>query len=1583
NLRLLAQTEQYRSEAEEATRRLTREGWESYIKDQMGQPEGYLYDQQQVTPLTGEENGHQSKEAGLVKDLTVRGESIGRLEVEGVSADDGEEASELIQAVSERLSAHIENLRLSSQTEAALLETERRAKELTVVNRIAQAISQELELEPMLDTILQELSHVLQLDAFIVALYYEETDLLEYPLIYDDGRRYQELGLRKASPDSLVIQTIHNQKSSLILRTPDEVAKRTQSSSAMVGDVSKVSASLMYMPLFNGRQSTGAVSVQSYQYDAYTADDLALLEGVANHIAVALENARLFKETHRRAEELSVVNEVAQVVSGHIEQQELLSTVYEQIQRIMPVDAFTVTAFDPAAQMIHYLLVMDEEKRFTESPTPLGEGAISRVLTEGKPILILRTQEELDELSKGHELFLVGNVQRFSASLLFVPLQIGTEIIGGMSVQSYRLNAYSEAEVELLVGIANHVAVALENARLFDETQTTLAETELLYNMGTRINRAVTMQDLVDVVGVPGMAPGAQSAGLFRFTLNENGEPSWMTLEASWVGEGNLVMPVGSRMHLSNMPLSAAELYTPNEPLLVGNVDEDDRIDEDARRLLQSLDTKAAAIISMQQLDTWIGTLVIRWSQPYQFSPQEQRLYNSLARQLSVAMSNQMLLTETQNRAAQLEKLTQIETALSQSDDEVSVLQALGPLLEKKQSVSLHYVIDEEHPTIAYTVAHWENGQIQLDDEMHYRPFEIRIHAGLPSGLEQSDKVTFISDVQSDDRVAEIAAKEAKKLGFRAVVVIPLRNAGRWHGFVSVKWPQAHEFSVDELSVWEQLREPLAALVATRRAYLAQQEALSETAVLHESGAQISVANSYDEVLTVIRKNTFLGEDVTNVSIMLFDQSWRRDRMPAYAKVLSFWSETPPEQAMMRFDFDHYPSAEKILQDAAQQPKIFYDVPNAPDLDDNLKRMLVKGFQADTFAIFPMVVRGEWIGYVNAMFPQRPSLTDKDIRRAEAIIRQAGVAVQGLRNLEQAEHQALVAQNRSSELASINRVVTTVVSLLDLEEMLDTVAGELIELFAVHHVGIALINPDETSLKVVADHSRNPEDESAVGLDIPLAGNELSQKVILTRQPAVVENAQTNPLTEPVHDVMRWRGTEVLVLLPLISGREVIGTLGMDIVEKDRTFSDAELQLATTIVAQISTAVQNVQLFGQTEARAQELAILNEMSQELTATQSVESVIDGFHRHVSRLMEVTDAMVALVDETQDELVFRGFGTNEDVPPHFRIPRGSGLSDYVIRTQQPLLLSKNVEDMVVELGLARIGRAPESWLGVPLMSGLKAIGMVAVQSFSKSGLYTERHRNLLLAVANQMAIAIESARLFEQAQARSEELTILNEMGRSLTALVDMDTILETVYRYTARMMDAGNFYVNFFDRKRNEIIFALDIRGKQVMRNTGSRKAAGGLTEHIILTKEPLLIPKNVGERIKELGLEAFGPVSASFLGVPMMVGSQVIGVIGLQSWETPNVYNEQHMRLLTSVAGQAAIAIENARLFDQIQYRARRERILREVTARVRGATDADSVMRTAVREVGRALGRRTIVYLNQNDPQEVEPAKEEAYVD
>jgi GAF domain-containing protein len=205
NLRLLADTEHYRLEAEDATRRLTREGWGTYLEKQKQATEGYIYDQRQVLPLSEITNGN-GLTSGLVQSLTVRGESIGQFEVSGIPESE-EDVSGLVEAVANRLSAHIENLRLAEQTEIALTEIEKRAEELSVINELARTVSQQLDLEQILETVYEQVRRVMPADAFIIGLYEPETNLIQYPLIYDEGQRYQE-SINSLSKETTIYQVL-------------------------------------------------------------------------------------------------------------------------------------------------------------------------------------------------------------------------------------------------------------------------------------------------------------------------------------------------------------------------------------------------------------------------------------------------------------------------------------------------------------------------------------------------------------------------------------------------------------------------------------------------------------------------------------------------------------------------------------------------------------------------------------------------------------------------------------------------------------------------------------------------------------------------------------------------------------------------------------------------------------------------------------------------------------------------------------------------------------------------------------------------------------------------------------------------------------------------------------------------------------------------------------------------------------------------------------------------------------------------------------------------------------------------------
>jgi signal transduction histidine kinase len=188
------------------------------------------------------------------------------------------------------------------------------------------------------------------------------------------------------------------------------------------------------------------------------------------------------------------------------------------------------------------------------------------------------------------------------------------------------------------------------------------------------------------------------------------------------------------------------------------------------------------------------------------------------------------------------------------------------------------------------------------------------------------------------------------------------------------------------------------------------------------------------------------------------------------------------------------------------------------------------------------------------------------------------------------------------------------------------------------------------------------------------------------------------------------------------------------------------------------------------------------------------------------------------------------------------------------------------------------------------------------------------------------------------------------LGQALTAQLDVDEVLDEAYRGASRLVDTTSFYVAFYDPDKDEVIFALDVEEGKVRRNYAARKAGHGLTEHILRSRAPLLIQEDLPKHGEELGIQQFGPAALSWLGVPLMIGDQVLGVMAVQSYTTPRAYDEHDQNLLTSIASQAAIAIQNARLFEETERRRQDLQALYSADEQLYRYLDLDQVLQSLV---------------------------------
>lgn len=176
-----------------------------------------------------------------------------------------------------------------------------------------------------------------------------------------------------------------------------------------------------------------------------------------------------------------------------------------------------------------------------------------------------------------------------------------------------------------------------------------------------------------------------------------------------------------------------------------------------------------------------------------------------------------------------------------------------------------------------------------------------------------------------------------------------------------------------------------------------------------------------------------------------------------------------------------------------------------------------------------------------------------------------------------------------------------------------------------------------------------------------------------------------------------------------------------------------------------------------------------------------------------------------------------------------------------------------------------------------------------------------------------SLAYTSRRL----ERRVKELDGLQAVGQALSASLNLDAILSAIHTQIAALMRAHNFYVALYDPETDEVSFPIAIEdGEQVQWHP--RQAGKGMTEHILRTGKPLLIPTNVSAALQEIGIEQIGQLASSWLGVPILSEQEPIGVIAMQSYTTSNAYDLSHQEVLVTIATQAAVAIQNARLYER-----------------------------------------------------------------
>jgi diguanylate cyclase (GGDEF)-like protein len=371
---------------------------------------------------------------------------------------------------------------------------------------------------------------------------------------------------------------------------------------------------------------------------------------------------------------------------------------------------------------------------------------------------------------------------------------------------------------------------------------------------------------------------------------------------------------------------------------------------------------------------------------------------------------------------------------------------------------------------------------------------------------------------------------------------------------------------------------------------------------------------------------------------------------------------------------------------------------------------------------------------------------------------------------------------------------------------------------------------------------------------------------------------------------------------------------------RERGFLPTELRFVLALASQTSIALENLRLMEESIRRSNEFEFLTHIGTALSSALEVESLLRLIHSELQRLIDVRNFYVAFLDDEHGEIRFDLEVEDGVILPRRTRPLANALTEYILKTGRPLLISSGVSAFTDAAGIGASGREAKSWLGVPIILYGRPVGVMAVQSPYEENAYDEGHLHVLEIVAVQAAVAIENARLFEEEQRNSRRLKFLNEIGRIASSTLHLDEMLDAVTEEIEKAFHYDHIGIGVVRPEGREIDFRAQSGGGHSSLPDGlGRVGMGvGLVGQAVRTGQMVLV-EDVGHSPNAMPVY---PNSESALAIPLIWGNKTLGVLNIESGR-PRAFGREQILVLKTMADQLGAALDNIMAFEHMQQQA------------------------------------------------------------
>ncbi|HET8545247.1 MAG TPA: GAF domain-containing protein, partial [Pseudolabrys sp.] len=1305
---------------------------------------------------------------------------------------------------------------------------------------------------------------------------------------------------------------------------------------------------ILAVPMLRGDAIIGVITIRRTQVQPFTDTQISLLRTFADQAAVAIENTRLLNELRDRTDDLSealeqqtATSEVLKVISSSPNDlQPMFQIIGERAERLCGAEISVISMVE--GELIRLVSVNGISTEGVEAvrrafPMRRDEQTVTaRAIGTSTTCHVPDVLE--DPLYQNKEVALASGYR----GCLAVPMVRDGRVMGAIFVARKKPGRFGDAQIQLLTTFADQAVIAIENVRLFNETKEALER------------QTATSE----VLGIISKSPG-ELAPVFNAMLENATQICHAKYGVMFLRENDDSVRAGAWF---GVPPALAEerkrnpVIRPSPKTGVGRVlrsketahiadvlAEPEYIDVPAGftkpGIVQFGGARTELAVPMLKDDELIGTIVIYRTDVQPFTDKQIELVQSFAAQAVIAIENTRLLNELRESLQQQTATANVLDVISRSAFDLQpVFETVAESAVRLCGADRAAVFRFDGEVLRCVVCH--NAPPELESFIRDNPIHLNRSSGAGrAGLER--KTIHIPDVTVDP---EYTWKSKDIASVRTVLTVPILKGDDLLGVILTYRLEVRPFTDKQIKLVEAFADQAAIAIENVRLFDAEQRRSTELA---ESLAQQTATA---DVLKVISRSTFdlqtvldtLVESATRLCDA--DYAWMFQREGEFFKFSASYGNAAEIHTQIRAFFkgrEVQIDRGSITGRAAMEAKAVH-VPDVLGDSDYTYGEIQKiaGYRAALGV--PLLRKGEVVGviFVGKNVPQ--PFSDNQIELVTTFADQAVIAIENTRllnELRQRTDDLSEALAQQTTTADVLKVISR--SAFDLDLVLNTLTESAAKLCDADMAG--MVRPKDGEHYWVTTHNFRPDfmefmknrpilrDRGSIVGRVLLEGHVVHVPDVLTDSDFTFNEAQ------------KRGGYRTVLGVPLLREGSPIGVIVLTRTAV-RPFTDKQIEVLTTFADQAVIAIENVRLFDEVQARTAELS---ESLEQQTATSEVLSVISSSVSDVQPVFETIARSAARVCDARFCNVFRFDGQLI----HFAATHGyEGDAIEALKRAYPIapgrksaaaraVLNGVVEqipdvnaDREYEHGTTASEVNFRSIVAVPMLKAGQPVGAIAI-SRPQTGHFPERQIELLKTFADQAVIAIENARLLSELRQRTDELSeslqqqtataeVLKVISRSA---FDLNAVLQALVEAAAQLCEADQGTIareqaGVFVRAAS---YGFSAEFIELVRNMPVAPERGSATGRALLEGRTVHIADvrtdpdyTFSEAIEKGGFK-------TILAVPMLREGKAIGVLALTRINM-QPFTDKQIELVSTFADQAAIAIENVRLFESVQARTR-----------------------------------------------------------